>query len=119
MFQGGSIVLQMLRLPQPAFSAALHGLCGIALRSDKDKNRLCSPVPFPHTMADYPRAMAVNMRNQFQWGQDKALRQWIRDCRLDGFGRLMSGIDPADTDKLAILARSRSRRRRRWRTCRG
>ena len=31
-------------------------------------------------------------------------RQWIRESRLDGFGKLMTGIDPADTDKLAILA---------------
>ena len=45
------------------------------------------------------------MWNQYQWGQDKVLRQWIRESRLDGFGKLMTGIDPADTDKLAILAR--------------
>jgi hypothetical protein len=48
------------------------------------------------------------MMNQFNWAQDKALRQWIRDSRLDGFGRLMTGIDPADTEKQAILAKYRS-----------
>jgi hypothetical protein len=62
-------------------------------------------VPFPHRMDDYARAMAVNMWNQFQWSQDKALRQWIRDSRLDGFGKLMTGIDPQDHARLAIMAR--------------
>ena len=45
------------------------------------------------------------MWNQFQWGQDKTLRQWIRESRLDGFGKLMVGIDPQDTEKQAIMAR--------------
>lgn len=55
----------------------------------------------------HPRAALVNMWNQFQWGQDKVLRSWIRHSRLDGFGKLMSGIDPQDTEKLAIVARLR------------
>ena len=62
-------------------------------------------MPFPHTLDDYPRAMLANMWNQFQWGQDKELRQWIRASRLDGFGKLMTGIDPQDTEKQAIMAR--------------
>ena len=62
-------------------------------------------MPFPHTMATYPRSMMVNLWNQAQWGQDKALRQWIRESRLDGFGKLMVGIDERDTVKQAILAR--------------
>jgi len=104
-FQGERIVLQMLRLPQPAFSAALTAYVEAHYDSDKDKARLCGTVPFPHTLAEYPRAMMASMWNQFQWGQDKVLRQWIRDSRLDGFGKLMTGIDPADTEKQAILAR--------------
>ena len=49
--------------------------------------------------------MLVNMQNQHQWGQDKTLRSWIRDCRLDGFGKLMASADPADTEKMSILLR--------------
>ncbi|HET9977008.1 MAG TPA: FAD/NAD(P)-binding protein [Burkholderiaceae bacterium] len=104
-FQGNTIVLQMVRLPQPAFSAALTAYVEAHYDGDEAKNRLCTPVPFPHTLAEYPRAVMVNMRNHHQWAQDKVLRQWIRDSRLDGFGRLVTGIDPADTDKLAIVAR--------------
>ena len=104
-FQGGKIVLQIVRLPQPAFSAALVAYVEAHYEGDTKKNTLCGTVPFPHKLSDYPRAMQANMLNQLQWGQDKELRKWIRESRLDGFGKLMSGIDPQDTDKLAIIAR--------------
>lgn len=104
-FQGNKIVLQLVRLPQPTFSAALVAYVEANYEGDKQKNGLCGTVPFPHTLDDYPRAMLATMWNQAQWGQDKALRQWIRSSRLDGFGKLMSGVDPQDTDKLAIMAR--------------
>jgi hypothetical protein len=29
----------------------------------------------------------------------------MRESRLDGFGRLMSGVDPQDADKQTVLAR--------------
>jgi hypothetical protein len=47
----------------------------------------------------------VGLMNQMRWGQDKALRAWIRDCRLDGFGRLVAEVDRADTAKTALLDR--------------
>jgi hypothetical protein len=49
--------------------------------------------------------MMANMLNQFQWGQDKELRQWIRASRLDGFGKLMASADRDDAEKQAIIAR--------------
>jgi NAD(P)-binding Rossmann-like domain len=106
-FQGDKLLLQLVRLPQPAFSAALVAYVEAHYGSDEEKNRLCGTVPFPHTLDDYARAVLANMSNQFQWSQDKTLRQWIRDSRLDGFGKLMSGIDPQDTAKLATVDRLR------------
>jgi hypothetical protein len=102
-FQDGRIVLQLVRLPQPAFSAALIAWVEAHVEGDAARNRLCTTVPFPHRMADYPRSMQVNLWNQFQWGQDKALRQWIRESRLDGFSKMMAGVDPADTAKIAVM----------------
>ena len=104
-FQGERIVLQMVRLPQPAFSAALIAYVEARHDTDKAKNALCGTVPFPHTLDDYPRALLANMWNQFQWGQDKELRQWVRESRLDGFGKLMSGVPKDDVEKQQILAR--------------
>ena len=48
------------------------------------------------------------MMNQFAWSQDKALRQWMRESRLDGFGKMVAEVDKLDADKQAILARLRS-----------
>jgi NAD(P)-binding Rossmann-like domain len=106
-FQGDKIVLQLVRLPQPAFSAALTAYVEAHYDGDADKNRLCGSVPFPNKMDTYALSMAMNMRNQFHWGQDKVLRQWIRNSRLDGFGRLMTGVDPDDHAKQAVLTRLR------------
>ena len=105
MFQGDRIVPQLVRLPQPAFSAALVAYVEAHYEDDAQKNALCGTVPFPHTLEDYPRALMANMRNQFQWGQDKPLRKWIREARLDGFGKLIAGVDPQDAEKQAIMQR--------------
>lgn len=104
-FQDGRIVLQIVRLPQPAFSAALTAFVEAHYDDDAHKNRLCTSVPFPHTLAEYPRSMMLNMLNQMQWGQDKTLREWIRASRLDGFGKLMASADRQDAAKQAIIAR--------------
>ncbi|MDP3821554.1 MAG: NAD(P)-binding protein [Burkholderiales bacterium] len=105
-FQGDDrIMLQLVRLPQPTFSAALIAYVEAHYEGTDQLNRLCDTVPFPHTLDDYPRALMANMLNQFHWGQDKELRQWVRASRLDGFGKLMTGIDSDDTGKQAIMAR--------------
>lgn len=104
-FQGNRIVVQLLRAPLVTFSAALTAYVEAHYDDEAHKNRLCTPVPFPHTTAGYARTVAVNMSNQFLWSQDAALRQWIRHCRLDAFGRLVGGVDKADAGKQALLAR--------------
>ncbi|RYY97291.1 MAG: NAD(P)/FAD-dependent oxidoreductase [Comamonadaceae bacterium] len=104
-FQDGRIVLQIVRLPLPAFSAALIGYVEAHYDDDARKNGLCTSVPFPHTLAEYPAGMALNMRNQMAWGQDKTLREWIRASRLDGFGKLMASADREDAAKQATIAR--------------
>jgi NAD(P)-binding Rossmann-like domain len=104
-FQGQRIVVQLLRAPLISFSAALTAYVEAHHDDDAHKNQLCTPVPFPRTTAGYPRAVMVNMTNEMQWRQDPALRQWIRESRLDAFGGLTAGVDKADVEKQAILAR--------------
>lgn len=67
-FSGNKIVLQLVRAPLPTFSAAMIAYVE-AHYEDKDgcealKNKLCGNVPFPHSLADYPRTIAANMTNQ-------------------------------------------------------
>jgi hypothetical protein len=106
-FQDGQIVLQLVRAPLPTFSAALTAYVEAHYPDDAVKNGLCKTVPFPDGIEGYPASVAVSMGNQFKWSQDKGLRQWIRNSRLDGFGKMVSEIDAADTDKMAVLARLR------------
>jgi hypothetical protein len=104
-FQADKVVLQMVRVAQPAFSAALVAFVEARYEDDAQKNLLCTPVPFPDGLGGYPASTLASMANQFRWSQDKELRNWIRHSRLDGFGKLIAELDPADTEKQAVMAR--------------
>ncbi len=107
-FQGARIVPQLVRVPFVPFSAALIAYVEAHYGDDEaHKNRLCTPVPFTHTLAAYPRMLLMNLMNQGLWAQDKPLRDWARRSRLDGFGHLTASVDPQDADKLAVLGRLR------------
>jgi hypothetical protein len=106
-FQAATIVPQLMRAPLIAFSAALTAHVEIHYADDATKNRLCTPVPFPHTPQELPRTVMANMVNQFQLGQDKALRAWMRDSRLDGFGKLVANVDRQDAAKQETILRLR------------
>ncbi len=107
-FQSDLIVPQMIRLPQPAFSAALTAYVEANYEDDTTKNGLCGSIPLPRTLDLYPRAVLGNMMNQLAWSQDPKLREWIRESRLDGFGKVIAAVDPTDMKKVAILKKFRS-----------
>ena len=97
-----------MRAPQPAFSAAVLAYAEAHFDGDARKNQLCVPVPFPVNPAGYLASTAVSMMNQFNWSQDEALRDWVRNSRLDGFGKVMAAADKANPEHQAILGRTRS-----------
>ncbi len=107
-FQGEKIVIQLLRAPLVVMSAALTAYVEVHGGDEARKNQLCQPVPFPRDLAGYALATKVSMMNQFQWSQDKQLRQWMRSCRLDAFGKMVAELDRTDTGKQEILARLRT-----------
>lgn len=102
-FQPGKIVPQLLRVPLVSFSAAVCAYVEAHQPDDAAKNALCTPVPFPRNLGGYITATTVSQANQARWNQDKPLRQWMRDSRLDGFGKMAASVDPGDTDKMALL----------------
>lgn len=106
-YQGDLIVPQMIRIPQPAFSAALAAYVEANYEDDATKNGLCGSVPLPRTLEMYPRAVLGNMMNQMAWGQDPKLRDWIRESRLDGFGKVIAAISPEDSARMAVLKKFR------------
>lgn len=106
-FDGNLITLQLVRAPQPAFSAAIVAFVEANYPDDEAKNRLCQTVPFPHNLSQYPVCQMANMMNQMAWMQDPVLGKWIHDSRLDGFGKVISSIDKNDQAKMAVLTKLR------------
>lgn len=106
-FDGSKITLQMVRLPNPTLSAAIAAFLEVNYPDDEVRNSLCKPCPLPDTPEEWPAATLANMMNQYMWNQDKDLRRWITDCRLDGFGKMMRDIDKSDSEKVATLTKLR------------
>ncbi len=104
-FQGNLIIPQLVRAPQPAFSAALVAFVEAHYDDDTKKNELCATVPLPDGLDLFPATNIVNMMNQFRWSQDRQLRNWIRTSRLDGFGKVIAAVAADDVEKQAVLAK--------------
>ncbi|NKM28210.1 NAD(P)-binding protein [Rhizobium laguerreae] len=107
-FQDERIVCQLVRAPQPAFSAALIAWVEAHGVDDEDRNYLCGTVPFPDHPHDYPRTVLANMRNEAAWAKKPHLRTWIKASRLDGFGKIVDAVRHDDAAKMALLARLRA-----------
>lgn len=103
-FQGDTITPQTIRAYQPAFSASMIAhMEAIMPNDEKKKNELCQVVPLPNKSTDWIKMTAVNMMNQFNWGQDKELRKWMKDNRLDGFTKMISDGIKEDPNRAEIL----------------
>lgn len=107
-FEGNLITPQMVRSYQPVFSAAFIAHIEATREDDAEKNRLCGVVPLPNHDTDYLRFTAAFMMNQYNWGQDKEIRNWLLGNRLDGFSKLAKSITVDDTEKMAIMERLRA-----------
>jgi len=108
-FQGELITPQTVRSYQPVFSAALIAHVEAAYEDDdKMKNGICKVVPLPNHDTDWIRMLAAFMTNQYNWGQDKEMRAWLRNNRLDGFSKMVSEVSKEDQEKQDILLRLRN-----------
>lgn len=106
-YQPDRVVCQLVRAPQPAFSAALVAYVEAHHTNDATKNTLCRAVPFPDRPEDYARTILANLRNEAGWARNPTLRSWIRSSRLDGFGKIIDAVQPDDLEKMAVLGRIR------------
>lgn len=106
-FEDTRITPQMMRPCQPTFSAALSAHLDLMFDETDAKNQLSSVPP----LADYPAGFLPmtmgNMMNQYLWGQNADLRKWMRDCRLDGFAKVVASADRNNQTHQDIMARFR------------
>lgn len=108
LFGQGRITLQMIRIPQPAFSAALTAFIEARFDDDETRNALARPIPLPDGLEGYPVAKMVDMLNQKAWTETPEIRRWLSTARLDGFGETMTSVSPDDAARMAILGRMRA-----------
>jgi hypothetical protein len=106
-FAGDVITPQTVRSYQPVFSAAFIAHIEAAYPNDEIKNKICNVVPLPNTLIDWLRLTAAFMMNQYIWSQDKSIRAWLLENRLDGFSQLVRNVAEDDTEKQQILQRLR------------
>lgn len=103
-FDGNTITPQTVRSYQPVFSASLAAFLDANYETEKEKNALAGVVPLPDSLHDYMRMTLAMMMNQQKWGQDKKLRAWMRDNRLDGFSKMATEFGERADEKLALLS---------------
>lgn len=101
-FDGGRINLLMVRTCQPLFSAALIAYVECHLPDDAQKNALCNVVPSPEHPVDWLRMWLVNIVNMGRWRQHAGLTDWLRQCRLNAVAGCIRGVQPEDTDRIAL-----------------
>ena len=106
-FEQDQITLQMIRTCQPTFSAALIAFIELTIEDADRRNQLCTVPPLPEDLAAFLPISLTNMMNQYIWSQDKAVRAFIRQSRLDGFSKMIDATDPSDTVRKAILMKFR------------
>ncbi|MEM6967500.1 MAG: FAD/NAD(P)-binding protein [Bacteroidota bacterium] len=107
-FEEDVITPQTVRSYQPVFSAAVIAHVELAYEGNKKKNEMCQVVPLPNHDTDWIRMMSVFMLNQYNWSQDKAMRKWLLNNRLDGFGKMVKSIPKEDEEKMAVLKKMRN-----------
>lgn len=109
-FDGARITLQMIRIPQPTFSAACIAFIEAAFgdASDEEKNRCCAPIPLPDGVEEFPLAQMIDQTNRLHASRQPALAAWLQHSRLDGYASLIARADPTDAARQALLARLRA-----------
>lgn len=106
-FDGDVITPQMVRAYQPVFSASFIAHIEATYDDEAKKNELCGVVPLPNTIVDYLRLTRAGMMNQYLWGLEPGLSEWLVDNRLDGFSRMIAAIGPDDAAERAVMKRLR------------
>jgi hypothetical protein len=111
-FAGERITLQMVRLPQLPFSAALSAFLEATLASDVEKNALAAPVPLSDTVSQYIASLAADLGNRQACNRNPSVRAWINASRTDGYAKWVHEVDPADAEKQAVLQHLREASKR-------
>jgi hypothetical protein len=107
-FAPGRITVQMLKIFQPSFSAALIAHVEAAYADDRTRNDLCRAVTPPQYDTGWLLMMAGTLSNTARWSVDADLMAWIMKSRLDPLPKLMRNAPPDDKARQALIQRVRT-----------
>jgi hypothetical protein len=110
-FAENRITLQMVRIPQLPFSAALTAFLEATLSSDDEKNQLITPIRISDTVAEHLAQLVRDGMNRSACARHPAVREWITASRTDGYARVVRAW-PDAPDKTAIVNRIRDAMKR-------
>ena len=96
-----------MRVCQPAFSAALIGHVEAAYTDPATKNEICEAVPYPERPIDWLRMTLAGVMIESRWSRDKALRDWIQNCRLNVYRGSAERVK-IDAEASALMQRFRN-----------
>lgn len=102
-FQGDTIILQMIRFPQIPFSAALTAYLETLLETDAEKNRFTEPIALEDTMEGFVRSLVPDFTNRLNASMHPDVRRWVNASRLDIYAHTGAKVAREDTAKRAIL----------------
>lgn len=106
-WSGDRITPQWLRSFGTTFSAALIAHIEATFDDDAEKNALCTPIVPPTLATDWLRMLEVSMMNHLRWSKHPDLQQWLARSRLNSMFHSAAGIQPDETEKIALLQRHR------------
>jgi hypothetical protein len=107
-FAPGKINLQMIRVFQPTFSAALIGHIEATVADPDAKRRYTEVTPMTDNVADWVRAQVTTLTNQNVWMSNAEMRSWIRGCRLDPLYAALTRVRATEPEKRAAVQRLRA-----------
>ncbi len=106
-FEPGKIALQMVRLFQPTFSAALIGHIESSVADEAEKADLAVPTPMTDTLEDWLTSQMATLRNQISWSRVPSIASWLATCRLNAFAGQVASLRPDDLQRWQLLDRLR------------
>ncbi|MFC6639807.1 NAD(P)/FAD-dependent oxidoreductase [Sulfitobacter sp. JBTF-M27] len=104
-FSPGRINLQMIRMTQPTFSAAVIAHLEATVKDEELKRRATGVTPMIDTVADWVDRRLTTSLNEVAWGEIEGMSDWLAACRLNASAHALSELDPSDDAKMAVLAR--------------
>jgi hypothetical protein len=71
-----AITLQPIRAGFPCFGAALVGYAEATRQDDEEKNRHCSPSPYPNSLAQWAAMNVLGTRNAMSFSTEPDMKEW-------------------------------------------